>query len=140
LVAWLARKGFNARYGARPLQRLLERRIVAELARFLLAAPALRDAVIDVDYTATALANGGQKALLVRQERCSLWRPPVAKDGQGRSYADTTLLLWPLVRQDRHSRLAAYRGQWRTKGTRGGQRLMIVIRQFSQRSRQTNDQ
>ena len=51
LVAWLAREGFNARYGARPLQRLLERRVVAELARFLLAAPALRDAVIDVDYT-----------------------------------------------------------------------------------------
>jgi len=51
LLAWLAREGFNARYGARPLQRLLERRVVAELAKFLLAAPALRDALIDVDCT-----------------------------------------------------------------------------------------
>lgn len=49
LVAWLAREGFDARYGARPLQRVLERRIVAPLARFLVAHPDLRDAQINLD-------------------------------------------------------------------------------------------
>jgi len=58
------------------------------------------------------------KRALVRQEHRLLCLAPAAKDGQGRSYADTTLLLWPLVRQDRHSRLAAYRGQPRTKWRR----------------------
>src|SRR5437660_7415534 len=52
---------------------------------------------------------------LVRQEHRLLCLAPAATDGQGRSDADTTLLLWPLVRQDRHSELAAYRGQRRTK-------------------------
>jgi ATP-dependent Clp protease ATP-binding subunit ClpC len=40
LVAWLARVGFDARYGARPLQRVLERHLVAPLARYLLEHPA----------------------------------------------------------------------------------------------------
>ncbi len=41
LIAHLARVGFDHRYGARPLQRTLERLVVAPLARFLLGAPAL---------------------------------------------------------------------------------------------------
>jgi ATP-dependent Clp protease ATP-binding subunit ClpC len=51
LVALLAREGFDARYGARPLQRVLERRVVAPLAKYLLAHPGLRDITIGVDCT-----------------------------------------------------------------------------------------
>src|SRR5438067_12847024 len=54
------------------------------------------------------------KSALVRQERCLFWRVPAAKAGQRRSYADTTLLLWPLVRQDRQR-------IWRRTVDRGGQ-------------------
>ena len=43
LVAWLARIGFDARFGARPLQRVLERQVVAPLARYLLANPTLKN-------------------------------------------------------------------------------------------------
>jgi len=50
LVRWLARVGFDARYGARPLQRVLERRLVAPLARFLLTHPNLREKTLDLDY------------------------------------------------------------------------------------------
>ncbi len=39
LVALLADEGFDPRYGARPLQRTLERRLIAPLAKFLLANP-----------------------------------------------------------------------------------------------------
>ena len=49
-MAWLVREGFNARYGARPLQRLLERKVVSVLAKFLLGAPGLCDAKVRLDY------------------------------------------------------------------------------------------
>jgi ATP-dependent Clp protease ATP-binding subunit ClpA len=49
LVTWLAREGFDASFGARPLQRVLERRVAAPLAKYLLAHPTLRDAEIEVD-------------------------------------------------------------------------------------------
>jgi ATP-dependent Clp protease ATP-binding subunit ClpC len=49
LVTWLASAGFDARYGARPLQRVLERQVVAPLAKYLLAHAKLRDAVLKVD-------------------------------------------------------------------------------------------
>ena len=49
LVSWLAREGFDARYGARPLQRVLERRIVTPLARYLLSHPELAGAELFVD-------------------------------------------------------------------------------------------
>jgi ATP-dependent Clp protease ATP-binding subunit ClpC len=55
LVDWLAREGFNVRYGARPLQRLLEKRVVSVLAKFLLNSPDLRDAELRLDYTATGV-------------------------------------------------------------------------------------
>jgi ATP-dependent Clp protease ATP-binding subunit ClpC len=41
LVEYLAREGFDARYGARPLQRTIEALVVAPLARFLVAPPNL---------------------------------------------------------------------------------------------------
>ncbi|MFO0798408.1 MAG: AAA family ATPase [Gemmataceae bacterium] len=50
LVAHLAAVGFDARYGARPLQRTVEREVVAPLARWLLAHPGTGRAVVaDVD-------------------------------------------------------------------------------------------
>ncbi len=51
LVAHLARLGFDARYGARPLQRVVERSVVASLARFLLEHPALQNAALVADCT-----------------------------------------------------------------------------------------
>ncbi len=52
LVEWLARTGFDARYGARPLQRVLERKMVAPVARYLLEHPALQNAALQVDLGA----------------------------------------------------------------------------------------
>jgi len=49
LVCLLAREGFDIRYGARPLQRVIERRVVAPLARFLIARPELRDSELLID-------------------------------------------------------------------------------------------
>ena len=50
LVERLAEAGFDARYGARPLQRTLERLVVTPLARFLLGRPGLRDTAIEADW------------------------------------------------------------------------------------------
>ncbi|HEX8912046.1 MAG TPA: AAA family ATPase, partial [Humisphaera sp.] len=60
LVAELARAGFDRRYGARPLQRTIEQRVVTPLARFLVAHPGLRDA------TVTADVDGGGAVVLRR--------------------------------------------------------------------------
>jgi ATP-dependent Clp protease ATP-binding subunit ClpC len=49
LVAWLAKEGFDARYGARPLQRVLERQVVTPLARYLLEHTGLRDVELKVE-------------------------------------------------------------------------------------------
>jgi ATP-dependent Clp protease ATP-binding subunit ClpA len=49
LVARLAEEGFDRRYGARPLQRTLEGRVVTPLARYLLERPGLRDAEVVAD-------------------------------------------------------------------------------------------
>lgn len=44
VVARLAETGFDRRYGARPLQRALERAVIAPLSRYLVEHPTLRDA------------------------------------------------------------------------------------------------
>jgi len=49
LIEWLAREGFDARYGARPLQRVLERHIVTRLAKYLLCHPGLQGGSLEVD-------------------------------------------------------------------------------------------
>lgn len=51
LVRHLATVGFDARYGARPLQRTVEREVVTPLAKWLLDRPALVNATIDVDWS-----------------------------------------------------------------------------------------
>jgi len=55
LVEFLAKEGFDARYGARPLQRTIERLVVAPLAKWLLARPELRGATVTLDVTADGL-------------------------------------------------------------------------------------
>jgi ATP-dependent Clp protease ATP-binding subunit ClpC len=49
LRAWLAKEGFDARYGARPLQRVIERHLVTPLARYLLEHPTVRNVEVLVD-------------------------------------------------------------------------------------------
>jgi ATP-dependent Clp protease ATP-binding subunit ClpC len=51
----LARVGFDARYGARPLQRTLEQMVVTPLARYLLDHPEVREAHVKLDLG----ENGG---------------------------------------------------------------------------------
>jgi len=49
LVEHLAKTGFDALYGARPLQRALEREVVAPLAKFMLERSELQNATVRVD-------------------------------------------------------------------------------------------
>jgi ATP-dependent Clp protease ATP-binding subunit ClpC len=49
LVSHLAKAGFDARYGARPLQRTLETLVVTPLARYLLEHPELKDVELAAD-------------------------------------------------------------------------------------------
>jgi len=53
LVDHIAREGFDVRYGARPLLRTLEQRVVAPLARWLVDNPQIRDARIELDVRET---------------------------------------------------------------------------------------
>ena len=52
LVAHLAERGYDRRYGARPLQRTIEATVVTPLARFLLDRPGLRGARVHLDLGA----------------------------------------------------------------------------------------
>ena len=52
VVSNLAAAGYDPRYGARPLQRTVETRLVTPLAKFIVQHPALRDATIHVDLDA----------------------------------------------------------------------------------------
>ena len=49
LVEFLAKEGFDSRYGARPLQRTIERLITAPLAKWLLKRPEMRDTVLHAE-------------------------------------------------------------------------------------------
>lgn len=51
LVDYLAKEGFDPHYGARPLQRTIEKELVAPLARYLIEHPTLRDRGIHLDFT-----------------------------------------------------------------------------------------
>jgi len=53
LVEHLAKEGFDARYGARPLQRTLETLVVTPLARHLLDNPHLHDTTLHVGLDST---------------------------------------------------------------------------------------
>ena len=52
LLEHLAAAGFDPRYGARPLQRAIERRVVAPLSHWLLANPEARDRTLSIELTA----------------------------------------------------------------------------------------
>ena len=60
LTEFLIARGFDRRYGARPLQRAMDSLVVAPLARFLLDHPALRNAELrlDVDASGRVLIGG----------------------------------------------------------------------------------
>ncbi|HEY1065535.1 MAG TPA: AAA family ATPase, partial [Pirellulales bacterium] len=49
LARQMAREGWDARFGARPLQRTLERRVVAPLARWLVENPAIRKRTLRIN-------------------------------------------------------------------------------------------
>ncbi|MGP1461296.1 MAG: type VI secretion system ATPase TssH, partial [Bacteroides sp.] len=51
---WLAERGFDAAFGARPLKRLLQREVVNELSKAILAGTVRQDAQIEI-----AVAEGG---------------------------------------------------------------------------------
>lgn len=55
LLHHLAQTGFDPRYGARPLQRAIERTLVAPLARFLLEHPQEKGGTIRADFTETGV-------------------------------------------------------------------------------------
>ena len=55
LIGLLAGEGFDERYGARPLQRTIEKQVVAPIAQLLIANQELRDCVLTVDYAAGAI-------------------------------------------------------------------------------------
>ena len=50
VAEYLVKSGFDERYGARPLQRMLEQNIVNPLANWLLQHPTIKDRMIFVDY------------------------------------------------------------------------------------------
>lgn len=50
LVDYLAREGFDPHYGARPLQRTIEKEVVAPLARYLVQNANLKDLLLNLDY------------------------------------------------------------------------------------------
>ncbi|MFK8104441.1 MAG: AAA family ATPase [Saprospiraceae bacterium] len=50
LINYLARKGFDEAYGARPLQRALEQSVVNPIANWLLEHPQVQNCTIKVDY------------------------------------------------------------------------------------------
>jgi ATP-dependent Clp protease ATP-binding subunit ClpC len=55
LVEHLAKVGFDARYGARPLQRTIEREVVAPLAKWLLERPDFGSGTIEGDWVNDAV-------------------------------------------------------------------------------------
>ena len=59
---WLAERGFDAAFGARPLKRLLQREVVNELSKAILAGKVRQDAKIEI-----AVAEG-DNGLMFRNE------------------------------------------------------------------------
>jgi ATP-dependent Clp protease ATP-binding subunit ClpC len=61
VVARLAETGFDRRYGARPLQRTIERLVVTPLSRYLLEHPRTRDATLRLDLNANGDVSVGHE-------------------------------------------------------------------------------
>jgi ATP-dependent Clp protease ATP-binding subunit ClpC len=49
VVRWLAKEGFDPRYGARPLQRAIEMLVITPLARYLIERPEIKNRTIRLD-------------------------------------------------------------------------------------------
>ncbi|HYG74075.1 MAG TPA: AAA family ATPase [Planctomycetota bacterium] len=61
IVARLAEAGFDRRYGARPLQRTLERMVIAPLSRHVVQNPALKNVTLKLDLDAAGLISVSEK-------------------------------------------------------------------------------
>jgi len=59
VVQRLVRDGYDLRYGARPLQRAVERLVIAPLSRWLLEHPALRDKTLTLDLRQDEIVVAG---------------------------------------------------------------------------------
>jgi len=49
-IDWIANQGFDPIYGARPLKRLMQKHILNELSKQILAGKVDKDKIISVDY------------------------------------------------------------------------------------------
>ncbi len=57
LVAYLAREGWDEKFGARPLQRLIERKVATALAEWLLARPEIEDTPLNIGLDTTQMVT-----------------------------------------------------------------------------------
>jgi ATP-dependent Clp protease ATP-binding subunit ClpC len=73
---WLIERGFDARFGARPLQRLVEAEVVTPLSHYLVAGHIGRGDLILVDADADGLRFLGRRADLPAGEPLMPVRPP----------------------------------------------------------------
>lgn len=55
LVNYIARKGFDEKYGARPLQRTIEKLVISKLAKYILQTKNIHACTIQIDYKDTIL-------------------------------------------------------------------------------------
>lgn len=49
-IDWIANQGFDPLYGARPLKRLMQKHILNELSKQILAGKVDKDKIITIDY------------------------------------------------------------------------------------------
>lgn len=64
VISKLCAAGYDRRYGARPLQRAIETLVVTPLAKFLVARPELRDAILQL-----SIDSAGQIEFLMRSAK-----------------------------------------------------------------------
>jgi ATP-dependent Clp protease ATP-binding subunit ClpB len=64
-IQWIADKGYDPQYGARPIKRLLEKNIVSELSKAILDGSVTKESSIRIECKndALAFANQGEKKL-----------------------------------------------------------------------------
>jgi ATP-dependent Clp protease ATP-binding subunit ClpB len=48
-IDWLAQLGYDPQFGARPLKRVMQKRVLNELSKQILAGTISKDAVIEID-------------------------------------------------------------------------------------------
>ncbi|MEM0992582.1 MAG: hypothetical protein AAGI49_06070, partial [Bacteroidota bacterium] len=61
LIQHLASEGFNAKYGARPLQQTIEREVIAPMAKWVLAHDKAKNKQLHLDYDQQLLVRMDKK-------------------------------------------------------------------------------